>query len=258
MKKIFSLSVGINDYPGTNADLRGCVNDAGDWHALLKSRGAIAGKLLDEAATKVAVVSNLEWMVGESRFGDTIVFTYSGHGSWIADTDGDEPDRRDEVLVLHDFARGGLLSDDEMHRIFQRRRHSVRVIVISDSCHSGTLHRFVSLEGNAFGVPRFLPPANFLEGEALTRAAVVEERAAKTRPRPATALLSGCADAEYSYDAFFDRRPQGAFTHAALRTYATGQSLATWHKRIREVLPSGAYPQTPQLAATSSQRRWKL
>ncbi len=26
-----ALCVGINDYPGTNSDLSGCVNDAEDW-----------------------------------------------------------------------------------------------------------------------------------------------------------------------------------------------------------------------------------
>ena len=26
-----ALCIGINDYPGTGMDLRGCVNDADDW-----------------------------------------------------------------------------------------------------------------------------------------------------------------------------------------------------------------------------------
>ena len=30
-----ALCVGINDYPGSNMDLAGCVNDARDWQALL-------------------------------------------------------------------------------------------------------------------------------------------------------------------------------------------------------------------------------
>ena len=34
-----ALCVGINDYPGANMDLAGCVNDARDWQALLESRG---------------------------------------------------------------------------------------------------------------------------------------------------------------------------------------------------------------------------
>ena len=28
-----ALCVGINNYPGTNMDLAGCVNDANDWQA---------------------------------------------------------------------------------------------------------------------------------------------------------------------------------------------------------------------------------
>ena len=32
-----ALCVGINDYPGSNMDLAGCVNDAKDWQALLEA-----------------------------------------------------------------------------------------------------------------------------------------------------------------------------------------------------------------------------
>ena len=34
-----ALCIGINDYPGTDSDLSGCVNDANDWAAELASRG---------------------------------------------------------------------------------------------------------------------------------------------------------------------------------------------------------------------------
>ena len=35
-----ALCVGINDYPGTNMDLAGCVNDAKDWQAAPRTREA--------------------------------------------------------------------------------------------------------------------------------------------------------------------------------------------------------------------------
>ena len=34
-----ALCIGINDYPGTDSDLSGCVNDANDWAAELGGRG---------------------------------------------------------------------------------------------------------------------------------------------------------------------------------------------------------------------------
>ena len=35
MAKKLALCIGINDYPGTDSDLSGCVNDANDWAANL-------------------------------------------------------------------------------------------------------------------------------------------------------------------------------------------------------------------------------
>jgi len=40
-----ALTVGINDYPGSDMDLAGCVNDAKDWRALLESRGYFLQRL---------------------------------------------------------------------------------------------------------------------------------------------------------------------------------------------------------------------
>lgn len=256
-----ALCVGINDYPGTGQDLNGCVNDALDWSSLLRSIGYTPLRLTDADATKANVVQRLRDLVDVARFGDRIVFTYSGHGSWVPDANGDEVDGRDECLVLHDFRNGGLLTDDEINAIFAARRFGVRVVVIPDACHSGTVHRFAGpWAAHPLGVPdarpRFLPPAAFLTGDQLD-AAEVAPRAARGASRPTTALLSGCADTEYSYDAWIDGRYRGAFTAAALRTWS-GQSLSAWHRAIRTVLPSDEYPQTPQLQATSSQRRWSL
>lgn len=258
MNKRFALCVGINDYPGTGQDLRGCVNDAGDWGRLLTSEGYAVQTLLDAQATKAAILAGLRSLVAQARFADRIVFTYSGHGSWVPDRDGDEEDRRDEVLVAHDFRTGGLITDDELNEVFAERRFGVRVLVVSDSCNSGTLHRFVEAHTVVDAKPRFLAPSEFLSDEALVRAAVVAEEQPRGTSRTQTALLSGCADTEYSYDAFIDGRPRGAFTAHALATYKSGQSLAAWHKAIRQNLPNGEYPQTPQFQATSSQRRWSL
>lgn len=253
MNKKYSLSVGINDYPGTDADLQGCVNDATGWHTLLGALGYSAQLLTDAAASKAAVVASLKGMVAQARFGDRIVFTYSGHGSWIPDRDGDESDQRDEVLVMHDFRAGGLLSDDELYEIFQQRRFGVRVYVFSDSCFSGTMSRFVM----PAGTPRFLRPEQILTPQQMastrTRAPLSEAPS-----RPGTALVSGCSDTEYSYDAYIGGRAQGAFSHAALVTYEPGINLRDWYAEIRTVLPSTQYPQTPQLEASAWQKRWTL
>jgi hypothetical protein len=248
MMNHFSLHVGINDYPGTGSDLHGCVNDAVGWADLCKTLGYNAEVLLDLAATKARVVESLESVVARARFGDRIVFTYSGHGSFVPDLDGDEADGRDECLVLYGF---DLLTDDEMYAIFQKRRFGVRVYVFSDSCHSGTASRFAT---RAAGRPRFLHPSNFMDVPP-----TLQPKARNAPSRPGTAFISGCDDNEYSYDAYIDGRPCGAFSNVALRTWKPGIRLAAWHRAIREFpLPNGNYPQTPQLQASTWQRTWSL
>jgi hypothetical protein len=74
-------------------------------------------------------------------------------------------------------------------------------------------------------------------------------------------LISGCADTEFSYDASFAGRPNGAFTRVALDALSKlggDATYADWHTAIRATLPSADYPQTPQLMATRHQRRWRV
>jgi len=246
----YALCIG-NNYPGTGSELSGCVNDANDWHALLTSEGYNVEVLIE--ATKAEAVDRLNSLVTEAGFGDRVVFTYSGHGSWIPDTSGDEEDRRDEVLVMTDYQHGGLLVDDELQQIFSGLAVGVGALIVSDSCHSGTISRVMQAERTT-ATPRFLSPVNFLDMSE--DEAVVREELPASQPRKTSSLISGCEDHEYSYDAWFGRRPNGAFTRAAIDAYLPGLSLAKWYQAIRLRLPSDEYPQTPQLTAKSRYRRY--
>ena len=78
-----ALCIGINDYPGTQNDLSGCVNDANDWAAALAARGFAVTKLIDAQATKAAMVGAMSALIAGAARGDTVVITYSGHGTWV-------------------------------------------------------------------------------------------------------------------------------------------------------------------------------
>ena len=136
-----ALCIGINNYPGTDSDLSGCVNDALDWSATLQSRGFTVTTLLDEKATRSAMVNAISGLIRDARPGDTIIFTYSGHGTWVEDTNGDEPDGRDEALCPQDITTAGPLLDDDIRVLFDQRGAGVRLLLISDSCHSGSVTR---------------------------------------------------------------------------------------------------------------------
>jgi hypothetical protein len=72
-------------------------------------------------------------------------------------------------------------------------------------------------------------------------------------------LMAGCQDTEYSFDAYFQGRPNGAFTFVALDTLKKIPKKATyldWYRKIRTVLPSQQYAQTPNLFGSSSMKKW--
>lgn len=238
-----ALCVGLN-YPGTSAELRGCVNDALDWKAALEERWSSNYDIVSVLEpTKAELLSELAELVRGARWGDRLVFTYSGHGTFIPDRDGDEPDRRDEALVSVDMRT---ITDDEIHNVVGRIPRGARLTIISDSCHSGTMTRFmrdvpvslVSPEDR----PRFLDPSQV----------TVDSAPGKTRGALAKAmLLSGCKDDEVSYDAYIGGRYRGAMTAAALDALPHARNMRDWQRRT---LAAIQHPQTPQLTATPYQR----
>ena len=265
-----SLHIGINDYPGTGMDLSGCVNDANDWEETLEARGFQTTSLLDGEASKSNMIEAILKIVDDTGRDDITVITYSGHGTWVPDEDDDEVDGRDEALCPHDITQGQVLTDDELYEIFSERKRGARIIVISDSCHSGTVVRACNLmPGTAsdswkFQKIRFLAPEFYIRGDKvrLRRARQVEKIKASAKIRAAAVLLSGCKDDEYSYDAWFNERANGAFTYVALQTLKSLPKTATyrdWHREIRKILPHVNYPQTPQLSGSWPQRsKWRV
>ena len=167
----FALCIGINDYPGTNSDLNGCVNDANDWAAELGKRDFDVRLLLDAEATGEAMRGGIRERLAAAGSGDAVVITYSGHGTWVPDRDGDEPDRRDEALCPHDISANGPLLDDELFDLFSERRRGTRVILISDSCHSGSVAKYAPATGTGSRRIRFLAPGVFLRSARRRRRA---------------------------------------------------------------------------------------
>jgi hypothetical protein len=239
----------VDKYSNPNANLSGCVNDANDWAALLRWKGYKVVTLLDADATRDNVLAALREQVSWLGYRDRFVFQYSGHGSWIPDRNGDEIDGRDEVLVMQDMK---YISDDDLYPIFSGRAYGSRVVALSDSCHSGSVNRFVDLESPYVDTPRFLSPV-FLGEMDPEETWNVERR--RIFARNGGVLLSGCRDDQYSYDAWFGthNRPNGAFTRAALDAHEEGISYREWHSRI--ALPNERFDQSPQLSGSAYQLR---
>ncbi len=259
-----ALCIGINDYPGTDSDLSGCVNDANDWAATLGGRGFGVTTLFDEQATKAAMVAAIQGLIVNAAPNDTVVITYSGHGTWVPDHGGDEPDGRDEGLCPWDIGSGQVLLDDEIQPIFAHRKPGVRTVLISDSCHSGSVTRGDDSELDP-GMPRarFLPPQAWMSAEQLPSGVLRPQRLISGFARGGgDLLLAGCTDTQFSWDTRFRSRPNGAFTFYALKALGTLGANATYQDWIRAIsptyLPTTQLPQNPQIFGNRAARHWKV
>lgn len=271
----FALCIGINNYPGTGMDLAGCVNDANDWAALLASRGFQVDTLLDAQATKAGMVAGFRRVIGAAAGGDVVVITFSGHGTYEFDTDGDEDDGLDEALCPYDVQTSdAVLTDDEIHALLKARKDGVKLVLVSDSCHSGTVNRAI-VRGDGAARPRFMPPENWMATRRLAARLAGRPRRAQASHVGKSAfagddsdagevLLAGCEEGEnhFSYDANVAGRANGAFTYYALKTLKTLPDTATyadWHAAITpDCLPTPAYDQKPQIAGSPAARNRRI
>lgn len=276
-----ALCMGVNAY-GNGADLAGCVNDVLDWSVALKQRGAQVHNVINSDCTGGHMRDLMLDMIGTLRRGQTGVIQWSGHGTWVPDLDGDEPDRRDEAICPVDVWTEGVITDDDLFHMFTQRPYGSKLIFVSDSCHSGGVNRFAGplmyhvvdrkntgqgwdVDNRPVRLVRFLAPAGFLTGAPLEQARSIGH-AAPSRSRSSALTFTGCRDTEYSYDAWFPtagggQRANGAFTRVALDTLKTMPEISSyrdWFAEVRRTLPSADYPQEPQLLGTSAQKNWAL
>jgi metacaspase-1 len=111
----YGLFVGTN-YAGTNNELYGCINDATDLQKLFQSQCQETKTLLGKEASRKNILDELKRILGLMTRQDTLIFSYSGHGTWVADTSGDEPDGKDEAICPDDFPDTGILLDDDIDK----------------------------------------------------------------------------------------------------------------------------------------------
>lgn len=139
MPKGYCLSIGLNSvdpasYDGWSGNLTACENDAKAIGELAKSRGYDVNVVLTSAATSTRILSELSRLSKTLVSGDILLLYYSGHGGQVGDVNLDEQDSLDETWCLFDR----MLIDDELNAMFSQFSAGVRILVLSDSCHSGT------------------------------------------------------------------------------------------------------------------------
>ena len=136
-----SLHIGVNKvdpahYNGWEGTLRACEFDAEDMRALAVGKGFTASILLTQEATAAAVTAGIAAAADRLAESDIFFLSYSGHGGQVPDLNSDDDaDDKDETWVLYDRQ----LVDDELYALFARFKPGVRIFMLSDSCHSGSV-----------------------------------------------------------------------------------------------------------------------
>jgi hypothetical protein len=239
--------------------------------ALAKGQGMKPTVLLTKKATRAALLAGMRSAAKALKAGDLFFLSYSGHGGQVPDTNKDEPDRKDETWCLFD----GQLSDDELYLELSRFAAGVRILVLSDSCHSGSVTRErtppppppgarAKLMPEAVGQRVYAANKDFYDklqaavaNQAKHEAKVVDPDAALaqvvvTGPaatasalvgsfKPAVLLISGCMDNQTSLDG----EHNGLFTEKMLKVWNQGKfsgTYASFHARIRAAMPANQSP----------------
>ncbi len=169
----FALLIGVNDYQDPSLNLNGTENDVeliggvlGELYKFNPDKDIV--KLVSSKTSKTPkpTKANIEKAFREHLIGNakkfkessnlpadkgaTVVFYYSGHGSYVDDqptvSEGrDEADGKDETIVPYDALRksgANDIRDDDINKWFtELRKQTTNITFIFDSCHSGTATR---------------------------------------------------------------------------------------------------------------------
>jgi len=281
-----AVLIGINYY-NTEYQLRGCINDVNHIKKFITENYGFEESnmkvLTDDQTdpefipTRENMIKAIKWLVHDPQENDSYFFHYSGHGGQVEDVAGDEEDGFDETIMPVDFTKNGQIIDDELHALMVAPLPAgVRLTVIFDCCHSGTVldlpfiysTRGVIKESNILSLGgKSLLNAGFsyFKGEKsgalntlkeLKNTAVEHQKLRRknieTKGSPADVIMfSGCKDTQTSADAQEAGEATGAMSYALIKSlkensYPTYQELLN---SIRDILKS-KYAQKPQLSAS--------
>ena len=223
----YALLIGIDDYKSnTISDLRGCANDVELMSTILAGKFEFPPEnihvLKNQQATRQGIIDAIQnQLIAQAQADDVVIIHYSGHGSQMPDTSGDEIDQLDETIVPHDSRtmvtdsngqerRIFDISDDEINGLLQQLTEKTqKVTFILDSCHSGSgLRGGATVREVPADTVRPPPPADFAisvrgaEGDAGIRLRGADY-----------VLISGCLSTELSNETQLGNQRHGVLSY---------------------------------------------
>ena len=236
-----ALLFGINDYPGSGNDLRGCLNDIDDVAKKLKSEFPEFQifKFKDSEVTTFRFIAEVENALKQMQSGHLYIH-YSGHGTQIPCAS--EANKYNEALYLYN----GPLIDDEIYRLQMMTPVNLRVTGKFDSCFSGDL-------GSRHMNPRYIK-SRFMPMPGIPVMKNPVNKLSKTDPDQVWLIYSGCGEEQTSADATFNGRANGAFTFYDLRSYNPNTLNKDSIERTIDNLVKNSFDQIPELSGPESRK----
>lgn len=224
-----ALLIGCN-YLNTEYQLSGCINDVSNLETLLKTLNFSVQTMTDlteKKPIKTNILTEFTNILKNSSAGDTIFFSFSGHGSQINDKNKDEKDNLDELIFTLDAQ---YIVDDDLNKIIKTNlKKKVKLIALFDCCHSGTVldlkYQYLG-NGN-----RNTVNSNYTD----TVSNVI--------------MISGSLDTQTSADAFINKTYQGAMTWAFIESFDVKLTIFELVTKMRKLLKQNKYAQIPQLSS---------
>jgi hypothetical protein len=220
--------------------LFGSESDAAKMADLAEAAGFdVKAKLLGAQATAPNVIRAIQQAIAQLTPTDILLITYSGHGSTTPDLNKDEADGYDETWCLFDRQ----ILDDELYALWKDAPVGSRILVVSDSCHSGSVTRGLvqeTFDGEAapYGEPDAPPQGSLLRGLTDEGARKVfecnqgiYEQVQKGVPGgrrvevAASVLLLGACQA---WESAIEQGGQGIFTRELIKVWDGGRFLGTY------------------------------
>ncbi|MBO0753684.1 MAG: caspase family protein, partial [Bradyrhizobiaceae bacterium] len=157
-----ALVIGIDKYPNLDkaGQLNGAKADADDIVAALEAAGVAKDnvrELVDGAAVRSRVIAEMDRLVAQSKSGDLVLITYSGHGMRVRGYKRWEGKNRSPFhsqMVLANFSPSDdnkgheVIVDAEMRAWYYRLdAKGVDMLVVMDTCYGGHMREVVSNSG---------------------------------------------------------------------------------------------------------------
>ncbi len=264
--KIYALFVGIDNYhPGSGVNsLNGCVNDIKAIETYLRQRRATDNKwelvprtLTNDLATRQAVIDGFLQHLCQADSEDVVLFYYAGHGSYETAPEFFRKQERDgkiQTFVCYDSrtSEGQDLADKELsYLIEQVAKNNPHILIILDSCHSGTatrdpevVERQTNSDGKVRDLKHFLFPQEWLN-----------YRISESYKLPIHVAISACRNFQTAKEhRGSDGQPRGAFSYfltEALQRTNGSLSYTNLVQDINALITGQVKEQSPQIEATS-------